>query len=63
MTDEIIIQQEKIGHLRKEWNDLLGMTTISSIFMTWEWMSGWCRNLPRPNEKPLVVTARQHRRL
>lgn len=63
MTDEIIIQQEKIGHLRKEWNDLLGMTTISSIFMTWEWMSGWCRNLTRPNEQPLVVTARQHGRL
>lgn len=60
MNDEITLQQENIGSLQNEWNVLLRMTPTSSLFLTWEWMSGWCRHLVRPHEQPFIITARQN---
>jgi CelD/BcsL family acetyltransferase involved in cellulose biosynthesis len=44
--------------LRGEWNDLLDRSTGRSVFLRWEWLSGWWRNLGQDSSL-LVLAVRE----
>jgi len=57
MICQVITDRRALQELGSEWNELLAQSRADSIFLTWEWISGWMETLGG-DVTPLVVTAR-----
>ena len=51
-------QARKLEELREEWTELLNRSSLSSAFMTWEWMMGWLETFGTPGTQVILVCVR-----
>lgn len=58
MNNQFLICEENIEQIHQEWGLLYDRTPLP-IFLSREWMAGWCSRLLRKGEQPLIVTARR----
>ena len=42
---------EQFEHLREEWNMLLSQSAEKDIFLTWEWLFAWWKNIGQYNNE------------
>jgi len=57
-TVEKISRQAEFGAIREEWNELLGSSDSDCFFLTWEWLSTWCKHLGE--EDSLAISVVRH---
>ena len=61
-TVEIIQEPERFELLKQEWNELLRNSTADCLFLTWEWLWTWWKNLAE-GRKLFLITVRCGREL
>lgn len=52
---ELINNLEKFKNLKKDWNEILDKSNNKNIFLTWEWLFEWYRNLACNMELYIVI--------
>jgi CelD/BcsL family acetyltransferase involved in cellulose biosynthesis len=51
--------EEKLDHLRDEWNRLLRWSASDTVFMTWEWQQVWWKHFgPKADDSMFLITLR-----
>lgn len=53
---------ETLRQLQFEWNPLLERSPLNNLFLTWEWIDSWCKNMLQ-NEIQLILTVRKKGKL
>ena len=53
---------ETLRQLQFEWNPLLERSPLNNLFLTWEWIDSWCKNMLQ-NEIQIILTVRKKDRL
>lgn len=56
-TAEVITSLEKLKPYVSQWNELLAASGANTIFLTWEWISTWCKTV-YPDARVFVVAVR-----
>jgi CelD/BcsL family acetyltransferase involved in cellulose biosynthesis len=55
LTVELVDSMEKLGSLRKAWNDTLAKSSVDDAHLTWEWFYAWWKNFGREGLFILIV--------
>ena len=55
LTVELVDSMEKLGSLRKAWNDALAKSSVDDAHLTWEWFYAWWKNFGREGLFVLIV--------
>ena len=55
---ELIEDTATFEALRQEWNELLQASASNCVFLTWEWLFAWWRNLSEGRRLSLVIVRR-----
>jgi CelD/BcsL family acetyltransferase involved in cellulose biosynthesis len=63
MIVDIVTDIEPIENLQQDWSSLLMRASLNNLFLTWEWIFSWCRNMMSRSETPFIITAREGNRL
>ena len=63
VTVTIVQDTASFESLRDEWNSLLFETNNSTIFLTWEWLFAWWKNIGQHNNELRVLLVHQQEKL
>jgi CelD/BcsL family acetyltransferase involved in cellulose biosynthesis len=57
-TVQIVDTYDALSDFRKGWEDLLAVSSVDSIFLTWEWIATWAGNFIDKGKKLFVLIVR-----
>jgi CelD/BcsL family acetyltransferase involved in cellulose biosynthesis len=63
MIIDLLTDIEPIENLQQEWTSLLNRAKLNNLFLSWEWLNSWCRNMLSNSETLCIITARENQQL